>query len=246
MHIQLQEVSKKFGRIQAMDEVSLEFAPGQIIAVLGANGAGKTTLLRCLAGIVGPDRGRVLLDGEDFQRDRLDLRRRCHFVPEFPFLFWDYSALRNASIIVELYEARRDGLEQRLTELLKKFDLVPVADRPVHQLSRGQIYKVGLAIMLAIDPEVWILDEPMASGMDPRGLQAFRDEARAATQRGRTIIYSTQILEVVERFADRVVVLESGKVRAADTLAALLAADGPAGTKLASLLANLSDESGAA
>jgi ABC-type multidrug transport system ATPase subunit len=103
-------------------------------------------------------------------------------------------------------------------DLLHEFDLLPLAMRMVGSLSRGQSYKAGLVSMLALDRELWLLDEPFASGMDPLGIDAFRRHARAAAARGHTIIYSTQLLDVAERFSDRVCLIHQGEIRAFDTL----------------------------
>jgi len=97
---------------------------------------------------------------------------------------------------------------------LREFDLLPLANSPFATLSRGQRYKAVLATLLAIDPEVWLLDEPFASGMDPHGINAFKRRAREAAARGRTVIYSTQILDAAERFSDRICIIHRGKVRA--------------------------------
>ncbi|MDB6068105.1 MAG: hypothetical protein JWR26_4313, partial [Pedosphaera sp.] len=96
-----------------------------------------------------------------------------------------------------------------------------LALRPVNSLSRGQAYKAGLVAMMAADRELWLLDEPFASGMDPHGIDAFKQHARAAAARGRTVIYSTQLLDVAERFSDRVCVINKGELHAFDTLARL-------------------------
>jgi ABC-type multidrug transport system ATPase subunit len=126
--------------------------------------------------------------------------------------------LHNLAIILRLYDADAPGSENRVLELLRDFDLLPLALRPVFSLSRGQAYKAGLVAMLAVDREVWLLDEPFASGMDPHGIDAFKRYARTAAQRGRTIIYSTQILDVAERFSDRVCLVHQGAIRAYETL----------------------------
>ena len=209
---------KSYAKSRALNRVNLELLPGQIISLLGPNGAGKTTFLRCLAGMIGPDAGEVLFDGEPLQRDRLDLRRKFLFLPDFPFLFWEQTPLRNISIILRLFEADRPGVEQRVAELMTEFDLLPLANRPVQTLSRGQAYKVALTALIAADPELWLLDEPFASGMDPHGINAFKTHARQAAARGRTVIYSTQLLDVAERFSDRVCVIHQGDVHAFDTL----------------------------
>jgi ABC-type multidrug transport system ATPase subunit len=218
MKIELRGVLKSYRSVRALDHVSLVIAPGQIVSLLGPNGAGKTTLIRCLTGIAAPDKGEVLFDEQDFRRDRLDLRRRMYILPDFPFLFWEHSVLRNIAIILRLYDADGEGVEKRVLELLREFDMLPLALRPVFSLSRGQAYKAGLVAMLAADREAWLLDEPFASGMDPQGIDAFKRHAREAAGRGRTIIYSTQILDVAERFSDRVCLIHKGAIRAFDTL----------------------------
>jgi len=211
MRIQAQAVSKKFFFTPALVDVSLDIEPGQIVAVLGPNGAGKTTLLRCLSGLAVPDHGKILLDGEPLDRERLDQRRRYHFMPDFPALFPMESILRNLSVMLRLYGNDGPGTEDRVVALLKEFDLLPLIRHRLMTLSRGQSYKASLIGLIAADPEVWLIDEPFASGMDPHGITAFKAHARAAAARGRTVIYTTQILDVVERFSDRVLVLHQGK-----------------------------------
>src|SRR6266540_6850516 len=143
MKIELRGVVKSYRSVRALDHVSLEFTPGQIVSLLGPNGAGKSTLIRCLAGIAAPDKGGVYFDEQEYKRDRLDLRRRLHILPDSPFLFWDQSILRNLAIFLRLYGADGAGAEQRVLELLREFDLLPLALRPVVSLSRGQAYKAG-------------------------------------------------------------------------------------------------------
>jgi ABC-2 type transport system ATP-binding protein len=218
MKIELRGVLKSYRSIRALDHVSLEIEPGQIVSLLGPNGAGKTTLIRCLFGIAAPDKGGVYFDDQEFRRDRLDLRKRIHLLPDFPLLFWEHSVVRNIAIILRLFEADKSGSEGRVLELLRDFDMLPLALRPVNSLSRGQAYKAGLVAMIAADREVWLLDEPFASGMDPHGIDAFKRYAREAASRGRTIIYSTQLLDVAERFSNRACVIHKGEVRAFDTL----------------------------
>lgn len=221
MRIELRGVLKSYRSVRALDHVSLQFEPGQVVSVLGPNGAGKTTLLRCIAGIAAPDRGSVYFDEEEFRRDRLDLRRRMHLLPDLPFHFWDQSVVRNIAIVLRMFEADGEGAENRVLELLSDFDLLPLALRPVHSLSRGQAYKAALVSMLAADRELWLLDEPFASGIDPLGIEALKRHVRAAAERGRTILYSTQILDVAERFSDRVCVIHKGEIRAFDAFTTL-------------------------
>jgi ABC-2 type transport system ATP-binding protein len=144
MKIELRGVLKSYGSVRALDHFSLEIEPGQIISLLGPNGAGKTTLLRCLAGIADPDAGGIYFDDQEFRRDRTELRRRLHLLPDVPFHFTQRSVLRNIAIAMHLFEA--------------------------------------------------------------------------AAARGRTILYSTQLLDLAERFSDRVCLIHNGEIRAFDTL----------------------------
>ncbi len=221
VRVSLDRLSKSFGPVRALDAISLDLEPGSLVAILGANGAGKSTLLRCLAGIAVPDGGTIRYDGERFLRARLDLRRRLGFLPDFPALFAAMSVLRHLGMVASLYGADQEGLDLRAATLLGEFDMLPLAEARTGTLSRGQRYKAALVAHALVDPELWLLDEPFASGMDPDGIRAFRSIARDAVARGRTVLYSTQLLDLAERFSDRVVVLDRGRLAAFDTVEAL-------------------------
>ena len=235
MHVALDHVSKRYGAVRALDDVSLTLAPGEIVAVLGVNGAGKSTLLRCLGGIVSPDRGELRMDDELFRRSRLDLRRRLLYLSDAPPLYPGWTPLRHVASVTRLYERDGPGVEARVVDALRDLDLLDLAEVPIGTLSRGQAYKTALAACFVVDPELWILDEPFGSGMDPLGLDALKRRARAAVGAGGTVVYTTQLLDVAERFADRVCVLHRGAVRALDTLPAIAARSGGEGGPLEAL-----------
>ncbi|MBK9137499.1 MAG: ABC transporter ATP-binding protein [Verrucomicrobia bacterium] len=242
MNIELRGVSKRFGGTRALDRVSCELAAGQIVAVVGANGAGKTTLLRCLAGVAAPDDGLILYDDQPFSRARMDLRRRLLFLPDFPFVFWEQTPVEHLGLVLRLYGVERAGREEAAVELLRDFDLLPLARKPLGTLSRGQLYKAALATLMAVDPELWLLDEPFASGMDPHGIDAFKRRARAAAVQGRTVLFSTQLLDIAERFADRVCIVHRGELRACETVAALQSRNGGDGGALEQIFRELRAE----
>lgn len=213
MHIALESLSKRYRKVHALEKVSLAIPPGQIVSILGLNGAGKTTLLRCLSGIVAPTSGEILYDGEKFRRGNMTLRRKLAFLPDFPIAFPHHTALRHIGMVLRLYEAELPGMESRVMELLRGFDLLPLIDTPMSQLSRGQAYKTALSALLAADAELLLLDEPFASGMDPNGITFLKREAQNAAKRGHTVIYSTQILDIAEKLCDRVCVIDRGEIR---------------------------------
>jgi ABC-type multidrug transport system ATPase subunit len=212
MHIRLEKVAKHYGRAWALEGVSATFEPGQIISILGANGAGKTTLLCTMAGIVAPSFGKVLYDGQPFHRGKLALRQRLMFLPDQPMMFARMSILQHIAMCIHLYKAPEPNPE-RVVEILRHLDILSLATTPAGALSRGQVYKASLAALFVVDPELWILDEPFASGMDPNGIICFKKEAAEAAKRGRIVFYTTQILEIAERFSDRICVLENGEIR---------------------------------
>ncbi|MCU0795699.1 MAG: ABC transporter ATP-binding protein [Akkermansiaceae bacterium] len=193
-------------------DVNLSFEPGEIVAVLGVNGAGKTTLLGCLAGILGWDRGEVRIAGERLNRDRLDQRQKLMLLPGDGFHFGGADTIRNAAIFSELWRGIDAMPPLDLEEWLERLGLLEIALHPVETLSRGQRYKAVLLAMHCADPEIWLIDEPFAAGMDARGMDAFRKLARAAAGRGRCIVYTTQFPELAARFADRIVVIGQGGV----------------------------------
>ncbi|WP_158277427.1 ABC transporter ATP-binding protein [Opitutus sp. ER46] len=213
MHLQLRGVTKRYGRVMALADFSLELPPGRIVAVIGLNGAGKTTLLRCLSGIVAPTRGEVRFDGQPFQRRQLDQRQRLMFLPDFPALFAGMNALQHIALVLRTYERDDPGVDDRILAALRDLDLLPLAEAPLETLSRGQLYKVAFSALLAVAPELWLLDEPFASGLDPQGLAIVKQRARESAAAGATIIYSTQILEIAERFCDLLCVIDHGRLR---------------------------------
>ena len=203
-------LGKRYDASWVLRDVHLSFEAGEIVAVLGVNGAGKTTLLGCLAGILGWDRGEVRIDGERYERDRPDQRRRMMLLPGDGFHFNGVDTIRNAAIFSELWRGIDAKPPLDLEEWLERLGLLEVAFHPVEYLSRGQRYKSVLLALHCADPDIWLIDEPFAAGMDARGMEAFRRLARAAAGRGRCIVYTTQFPELAARFADRIVVIGRG------------------------------------
>lgn len=229
VQIDLLGLTKRYEGTSVLDNFTLSIPAGHVVAVIGLNGAGKTTLLRCLSGLVAPSRGEICYAGEKFHRDRLDLRRRFMFLPDFPAVYADMNVLKHVSLMLRVYERDGDAATDEIMRSLTELDLLPLCEAPIGQLSRGQIYKVALTALFAVNPEVWLLDEPFASGLDPQGLACLKDAARRRARTGGTIVYSTQILEIATKFSDLLVVIDHGRLVATYTSAQLAAlpAEGP-------------------
>ena len=218
MRIRFDRVSKRFGPVHALRDVSTSIEPGRIVAVLGPNGAGKSTLLRCLSGVAVPSSGRILFDEEPFRRGEVGQRRRVSFLPDAPLFFPQMTVIQHIAMAARLYQANPEGLESRVADDLEQLDILSSAATPIFKLSRGQAYKTALVALFATRPELWILDEPFASGMDPMGMGVFRRRAREAADAGAIIVYSTQILEIAETFSDRVLLIDRGVLRLDETV----------------------------
>jgi ABC-type multidrug transport system ATPase subunit len=206
-------LGKRYGTNRVLWDVDLAFEAGEIVVVLGVNGAGKTTLLGCLAGMIGWDRGEVRIEGERLDRGRLDQRQRMLFLPGEGFHFGGADTIRNAAIFSELWRGIEAEPPLDLEEWLERLGLLEIAFTSVDTLSRGQRYKAVLLALHCADPDIWLIDEPFASGMDARGMEAFRQLVQAAARRGRCIVYTTQFPELAARFADRIVVVGGGEIR---------------------------------
>jgi ABC-type multidrug transport system ATPase subunit len=240
MRVEIDGLTKRYGAYRALQNVSMTIESGQIVAVLGANGAGKTTLLRCLATIAAPSAGSIHLDGEPLSRGRLDLRQRLFFLPDFPFLFAWPTPVQHIGMVLRLYGKESAGTADRVFGLMEALDLLGCGRAPIASLSRGQTYKTALAALLAVEPELVLLDEPFASGMDPQGTLVLKEWARRAAGNGTTLLYTTQILEVAEAFSDKVAILHRGGLHAFDSVAALREQTGAAeGNVLAGVMAQL-------
>lgn len=219
MHIEINDLSKRFGDTTALDQAGLNVPPSSIIAVIGENGAGKSTLLALLAGVLAADSGLIRFDGQVFSRENLEQRKRLLFTPDVPLMFMDRSVASNIATLASLYDAKVEAREAELTRMLDETGVAALLKRGVGSLSRGQLWKAFMACACVIQPELWLVDEPFASGMDVIGMGVFRRLARKLADAGSTIIYTTQMVDLAADFSDHVCVLRNGRVALWETSA---------------------------
>jgi ABC-2 type transport system ATP-binding protein len=212
MHIELSDLSKRFGHTIALEQVSLNVPPSSIISVIGENGAGKSTLLALLGGVLAADQGLIRFDGQVFSREVLELRKRLLFTPDTPLMFMDRTVASNIATLADLYDARAEDHEAELVPLLEETGIAALMDRTAGSLSRGQLWKAFMACVCVIQPELWLVDEPFASGMDAIGMGVFRRLVRRMADAGATVIYTTQMVDLAADFSDHVCVLRHGRV----------------------------------
>jgi len=215
--IELCHLTKKFGDLTAVSDLSLKVARGRFFAILGPNAAGKTTLLRILAGLRKPTSGVAQVAGFDIQTDPLEARRRLAYVPDFPFLYdkltpWEF--FRFSGQIFQMSAAR---IEASAHELIPRFNLEPFANKPIEGLSHGTRQRVAIVSALLHDPEVLVIDEPMV-GLDPQHARVVKDVLKERTRQGSTVLLSTHQLGVAEEMADEIGIMHQGRLVAVGAL----------------------------
>ena len=218
--IVVEDVAKRFGRVQALDGVSFRADQGEVVGFLGENGAGKTTALRIVVGFLAPDRGRVTVDGIDVGDDPRGAQRRLGYLPEGAPLHDDMRVADWLAHRAQLKGVARGGVDAALAAARA----TEVAGRRAGHLSRGWRQRVGIAEALLGDPPVLVLDEPTA-GLDPNQLSDARSLI-GELGRGRTVLLSSQLLSEIEAIAARVVILAAGRVVAEGAVADLRAVEG--------------------
>lgn len=218
--LELKNLSKRYGVIRAVDDVSFRVKPGEILGYLGPNGAGKTTTIKILAGLLEPTSGSIFYQGEDVRRKMTAFKRIIGYVPEEPAVYPHLSALEYLELVGRLRGLHEKLLEKKITGLLDVFQLSTDMYSPISTYSKGMTQKVLLAAALLHDPEVLLLDEPLA-GLDVATSLVIKDLLKELAQQGKIIIFSSHILEVVEKICSRVIIIHQGKVVADDEVANL-------------------------
>jgi ABC-2 type transport system ATP-binding protein len=226
--IEVCQLHKAFDGNEVLHGISFRVRPGEATGYLGPNGAGKSTTVKILAGLVRIDAGQVTVAGFDLAKQPLEVKRRIGYVPENAALYQSLTPHEFLSLVADLHHLDRAVAAERIARLLVAFQVADAADRAIETLSKGMRQKVLLSAALLHDPEVLLLDEPL-SGLDVHGVLTFRRILEKLLERGRTILFCSHILEVVERLCSRVLIIDRGRIVADDTTANLLAGQ-PHGT----------------
>lgn len=212
---------KEYDGKPALRGVSFTVRPGEITGYLGPNGAGKSTTVKAIVGLLQPTQGHIEVDGIDVQQDPVQAKMRIGYAPENGALYGTLSAQEFLWLVAELHHVERGVGEERIGQMLAAFGLADLSQRQLETLSRGQRQKVLLIAALLHDPDVILLDEPL-QGLDANAVRAFRQILEQLATRGKTILFCSHILDVVERLCPRVIVLHQGSIVANDSTKHLL------------------------
>ena len=228
--IQTAGLTKNFGALCAVNGLNLDIAQGEFFACLGPNGAGKTTTIKMLTGLLKPTGGSVRVAGFDIQREPTAAKRCLSYVPDFPFLYEKLTPREFLRFVGEIYEMPKARIVSGTGRLFEQFHLTDYHNELIENLSHGTRQRVAIAAGLLHDPNVFIIDEPMV-GLDPKHARIVKDEFKARSRAGCTIFLSTHTLSVAEEMADRIGIINHGRLIALGTVEELRRAN--AGGELA-------------
>ena len=214
--IKLDEVTKRYHGLAAVDRLSLEVHQGEVFGFLGPNGAGKTTTIRMITGLMRPSEGRVMVGGVDVLSEPIRAKAIMGFIPDHPFLYEKLTGEEFLKFMGGLYNMEEQPLRQRVEELLGLFSLGEFRNELIENYSHGMGQRLVMAAALLHEPEVIVVDEPMV-GLDPQGARLVKEIFREQCSQGRTIFMSTHTLEVAEEVCDRIGIINKGQLIALGT-----------------------------
>jgi ABC-2 type transport system ATP-binding protein len=218
--IQLDHVTKSYGTKTAVRDLSLHLEPGELFAFLGPNGAGKTTTIKMLCGLLFPTSGTVRVGGFDMLREGDRARQLISYVPDQPYLYEKLTGREFLQFIADMYGMPQDTGKKRLDEVVALFSLEEFVDDLTERYSHGMRQRTVFAAALLHEPKVLIVDEPTV-GLDPKSVRLLKDLLRREADRGATVFLSSHSLDVVEQLADRIGIVEHGRLISCGTLEAL-------------------------
>jgi ABC-2 type transport system ATP-binding protein len=218
--IELTNVTKRYGTKPAVEDLTLHVPAGELFAFLGPNGAGKTTTIKMICGLLFPTTGTVRVGGFDVRRDGDRARQLLSYVPDQPFLYEKLTGREFLQFIADLYGMPRERAAERMRTVIDLFSLQEFVDDLTERYSHGMRQRTVFAAALVHEPKVLIVDEPTV-GLDPKSIRLLKDLLRAEAKRGTTVFLSTHSLDIAQELANRIGIVERGRLIGCGTLATL-------------------------
>jgi ABC-2 type transport system ATP-binding protein len=235
--IEVERLTKVYGDVRAVSDLSFRVAPGEIVGLIGPNGAGKTSTLRCTVGLQKPTSGTITVAGHDVLRDPVEAKRRLAFMADEPQLFEYLTVTEHLRLTARIYGVA--DFERRSSALLDELELGDKRAALPGELSRGMKQKVAIACGLLHDPAVLLFDEPL-TGLDPLGIRHMKETIVARGRAGASVVVSSHLLHLVEEICSRVVIINRG-VKVADGTLAELSQLAQAGSSLEQIFLEITD-----
>ena len=209
--IHVSHLTKKYGRTTAVDDISFEVQQGEIVGYLGPNGAGKSTTLKMLVGLLQPTSGEISVAGHDAETELLELKQRIGYVPEEAQLYEHLTLVEHLQLMGRLYHVEEALIAQKITDLVKLFDMEAQANQRISEFSQGMRQKCLIMSALFHNPDVLFLDEPFTN-LDVTTVTLMKTVLQRLAELGKTILYCTHILEVAETLCPRIMIINAGKL----------------------------------
>lgn len=211
--IEIKNVSKSYnGAVKAVDDLTITVPDGEIIGFIGPNGAGKTTTLKMITGISKQDSGSITINGIDTSEKPLEAKRQFGFVPDSPDMFLRLKGIEYLNFMADIYNVEGEVRKQRIRDLAERFEMDTVLSDQIQSYSHGMRQKIVIMGVMVHSPSVWILDEPM-TGLDPKASFILKEMMREHADSGKTVFFSTHVLEVAEKLCDKVAIINKGKLQ---------------------------------
>ena len=210
--IEIKNVSKTYnGKKKVLKNISFIIEVGEIFAFIGHNGAGKTTMIKCIMGILDFEEGDILVDNKSIKEEPLECKRIMAYVADNPDLYENMKAIDFINFICDMYEVSEDIRRENTLKYAKMFEIEDKLNDDISSFSHGMKQKIALIAALAHDPKVLIMDEPFV-GLDPKAVYDMKEIMRDMAKDGKTIFFSTHILDVAEKLCDRVAIIKDGTI----------------------------------
>lgn len=210
--IELNGISKSYnGKYKAVDNLTLTINSGEIFGFLGPNGAGKSTTIKMITGIIKPDNGSINVNGVDILKQPIEAKQQIGYVPDSPDMFLRLKGIEYLNFMSDIYDIPTDMRQERINKLNREFDMESAIGDKIGSYSHGMRQKIIVMGVLVHDPSIWILDEPM-TGLDPKSSYVLKEMMRNHADSGKTVFFSTHVLEVAEKLCDRVAIINKGKI----------------------------------
>ena len=217
--LKLNGISKSYnkGEVKAVDNISLNIKSGEIFGFLGPNGAGKTTTIKMIVGLLKPDTGTIQVDGIDAWEDPLKAKGMISYVPDNPEIYDKLKGIDYLNFIADMYGISTEVREDKMEYYLEMFNIKDAVGDIIGSYSHGMKQKLVLTAGLISEPDLFILDEPMV-GLDPKSAFNLKEIMKQMCDEGKTVFFSTHVLEVAEKLCDRIAIINKGKIVAMGTM----------------------------
>ncbi len=215
--LRIEKLTKKYGDVKAVDDLTLHIAPGEIYGFIGHNGAGKTTTLKAVVGILNFDEGEIYIDGVSIREKLLECKKMLAYIPDNPDLYEFMTGIQYLNFVADIFGVAAEARAERIHRYADAFEITKDLAQPLSAYSHGMKQKLAVISALIHEPKLIIMDEPFV-GLDPKAAHILKSIMREMCDRGCAIFFSTHVLEVAEKLCDKVAIIKGGRLIKSGTM----------------------------